>query len=59
MTNEKLNKGIEIKRDLDVLCSMGITISASKDLKERWKKWLDAEKQRLEQEFEELQFKEE
>ena len=54
MTNEKLNKGIEIKRDLDVLCSMGITISASKDLKERWKKWLDAEKQRLEQEFEEL-----
>ena len=54
MTNEDFSKAKQIKKDLEALKDLTISVGASKELVYSWKNWANGEIDRLNKEFEEL-----
>ena len=54
MTNEDFSKAKQIKQDLKALEDLTISVGASKELIDSWKKWANREIDRLNKEFDEL-----
>lgn len=54
MTDKDFSKAKQIKQDLKVLEDLTISVGASKELIDSWKKWANGEIERLNKEFEKL-----
>ena len=54
MTNEDFLKAKQIKKDLEALKDLTISVGASKELIDSWKNWANGEIDRLNKEFDEL-----
>ena len=54
MTNEDSLKTKQIKKDLEALKDLTISVGASKELIDSWKNWANGEIDRLNKEFDEL-----
>ena len=54
MTNEDFLKAKQIKKDLEALKDLTISVGASKELIDSWKNWANGEIDRLSKEFDEL-----
>ena len=54
MTNEDFLKAKQIKKDLEALKDLTISVGASKELIDSWENWANGEIDRLNKEFDEL-----
>ena len=54
MTDEQLEKALQIKEDIKAIKEQTLRVGASTELKESWKDWANTNLKRLIKEFEEL-----